>query len=295
MKIGKMYKEKINDFINYLVKEGYDSEKINSIMKNTVVVKYSKDKSTNVTFKYEDEEITQKIHSWFKDYHGFCYNVVIHEGNDIKNIQNIIGINTKNNRKEGIITIIHELLHLLSQNEEIVEDNLKIKSGLYETEYLQNKLIRTYGSDKLNEGVTEYLARKIKAKIYGEYSYTNSVYVYEDLVPIINNFIFEENQVENLLNIYMNNDRKKLYKLIKEKAGISEYRMMRLYLPLVYSKMYKNIIEYRLVKLTKKIIKYYLKTHTKEQLEIVCKKILEDLPKGRYKKLEKVLNLNKGV
>lgn len=295
MKIAKVYKDKVNDFINYLIKQGNNPERINKIMQNTIITKYNANNLKDVKFMYNDIEITQKIHRSFKDYHGFCYNVVIHEGENIKNIKNILGINSKNKRKEGILTIIHELLHLLSQNEEEIDGNLKIKSGICEIEYMQNKLARCNGSEKLNEGMTEYLARKIKAKLYGEFNCVESVYVYEDLVPIINNFLFEDNHVENLLKLYMNNDRKKLYKLIKEKTGISEYRITHLWLPLAYTESLENIIEYRFFKITKKIIKFYLKTHTKEELKKVCENILKDFPNGKYKRLENLLNQYKGI
>ena len=272
-----IYEKKEEDILCYLQKKGYSIEKFNSVISKTLVVVFSGKENESVNFSVDMQKYNIKFPDSLKNSCGFTYPVTDKINGKYVNVKNILGFNSKNAKKINIITIIHEYLHLLSQKETEKEDgSLVIKSGFSTFNYNIDGTFKYNAKiENLNEGVTEYLAKKIKDEIYGEYKYIDSGYVYADIISVLSAFVFRENYIDSLLKLYMCNNVDAFFSKIEEEINITKESILN--------------INVKMKRFIKKLTKKFLEKYDEENLKKIYINILKELPESQYKRTHKML------
>lgn len=275
----------IVDILNYLETKGYDKVKLNKIIDNTIFFEYTNPENETIEVIYKGIKIKEVLDSSLNNVCGFQLPLLIEYNNKIVNATNLIGIDSKNKKKFRKNILIHELMHLLSQKEMIIDNKYYICTGILKEEFklIDKDVICNSNLEyiqRINEGMTQYLAKFLEKEIYNKHNFTHDYSVYSDLITIFNVFLFNTTDIDKILDIYMNNKIEEFFSIIKSELGISEKFLKKNILPKSYydvSKIYLNLL---IIKYLRVIINKKKKNN--KNLEGIKEKILTNISKEKY-------------
>ncbi len=286
MSFENFYNKVVLDLVNYLEKKEYNRQKLDKIIENTIFFEYTNPESECIQIQYKDILIKEVLDPNLNNLLGFELPVLIEYSGDIVNAKNIIGIDSKNKKKFRKNILIHELMHLLSQKEEKIGENFFIYTGILCERFKlidKNVVCDTCPEYllRINEGITQFLAKSIEKEIYNKHNFNHDCSVYSDIISIFNIFLFNTTNVDEILKIYMNNDKEMLFYLLNSDLGISENFLKMNMLPNIYydfSKIYLNI---KIIKYIRLIIKKS-KEKGRKDLKEIREKLILNLSKEKY-------------
>lgn len=311
------------DMLTYLSNKGFDVKKEIPRLNNADYLLLD-NKNSNlpkiITYRYSYKEITEEISINRTNIGGFYrpLYVIDKKTNEIIFVKDLVVVISNLNEKFLVQKIIHELLHLISAvTIEKVNDEIYIhKTGVvnYKYKLKDGEMFTLYfkGESYLNEGMTEaikeylfneiyYKKMKLKYKLEKTESkdkYISSYYLITHLIKTMDLGFEKENNIDVMLDIYLNNKTEKIYKKMMDMYGLSKKEVINIFLTyeLLLEKycfgqysnediaaifedriypFYLNIIDASINKIRIKYYKNSNKEKMKEELELYKEKIIE--------------------
>ncbi len=266
-----------NNLLQYLESKKYDKQILLEKIEQTNFYLYEENTMLDVSYEFLGKKIPKSIITDSKSY-GFTTALLMKHNMNIFIAKRIVAINQKYVDKNFDIILLHELLHLLSQNNIEKECNKFIyRTGICENKYdIFTKEDSTYPFSRvnLNEGITQFLAEEIYKKIYRKESGLKKDYSCVFAVEILNAFLDLED-LDFWLDIYLNNKYDYLIEVISSRLNISESFLMNLNIGIKYTERRKKDLN----KLLDKII---ICSKDKEKAKVAIEKLSAKLPKDLF-------------
>lgn len=262
-----------NELLLYLEKKNFCIQNFLDKIKETNFYLYKENHMLDISYdfcgkKYNKSIITDKSY-------GFTTALLLKQNGNIVISKRVLGVNDSLDKDVFNITLIHELLHLLSQNNiEKVNHKYVYKTGITKAEYdIFTKFDEEYENSKIsiNEGITHFLAERIYEEIYNKKSPIKNDYSCVYAIEILNSFLKFEN-IDWWLDIYLNNKYESLIKLLENKLKLKENFLMNLDIGIKYNK-------YNSRELNKMLYKIIYSLDNKKEINDIVKKLSNKLPK----------------
>lgn len=262
-----------NELLLYLEKKNFCVQNFLDKIKETNFYLYKENHMLDISYdfcgkRYNKSIITDKSY-------GFTTALLLKQNGNIVISKRVLGVNDSLDREVFNITLIHELLHLLSQNNiEKVNHRYVYRTGITKAEYdIFTKFDEEYEVSKinLNEGITQFLAEKIYEEIYNKKSPIKNDYSCVYAIEILNSFLNFKN-IDWWLDIYLNNKYESLIKLLENKLNLKENFLMNLDIGIKYSK-------YNSRDLNKMLYQIIYSLDNKKEINEIIKELSNKLPK----------------
>lgn len=242
--INPNFREVLLDLLTYLSDKGFEVEKIIPRLNNAeYLMLKSDDEESPKNFKYEYgygniketmDVSTQNMGGFYKPLY-----VVDKENSTIIFVKDLVAVIENNNKEIIKSKIMHELLHLVSSVPLINKDNryshiTGILNHMYKIE--DDEILTGYyaGECSLNEAITELLKSYIMQDIYGDENTKksngiNSYHLITNLFSLMDLGFEKEDNLDVILDIYMNNKTNELYEKIEDLYKIDKYTTINIF------------------------------------------------------------------